>query len=213
LRALGLECVVLLLEGGRFGLARQFQQEGADVLWIKKDDGKIAKHASNKIVVHACGKHTIEPILDTDLSVDSVINFASVADEMLRLRYIDTMDDPLLPAISKFYHVNKIGPPTVFPGPHGCHQAASLVFTAEGKHWVKNPGDLAFVLPVHSTSVASKGLLATYGSNACAMVCRGGGPFFLRSSPTLADEVLTRLGFLDAHLNSDFGEAVDVLSK
>jgi len=209
LRKLGLQSVFIFVEGGYVVLADCLQQAGADIVWIKTVGGGVTNRASRKMLLHACRQHTIERL---DNVHESIVDTSALVGALLSLRYMDALDDPLLPAIAKFYHVNQLGPLTVFPATLAIREAVSLISSAVGQPWSENPG-LAFVLPMCVGKLKSEAILEKYGSRQCAQYCEGGGPFLLRSGPMLVDEVLTRLGFLDSGLNADFGEAVVVCSK
>ncbi|CAE7225078.1 unnamed protein product [Symbiodinium necroappetens] len=114
----------------------------------------------------------------------------------------------LVQSATKFWFENTMGDLTVFPQ---C-LALQTVYDAtllHGSHsFKKYKNDLAFLSPVTSRSGSKVKARAEYGSMSAKAVFCGGGPFMLRDSTELTSEVLRRLGYLDAGLNSDMSEAM-----
>merc|ERR1711920_693599 len=105
----------------------------------------------------------------------------AVAATLQKLRFLNTCDDPLIPGIAKFFHVNSLGHVPVWPRSLAYKAAASKLSSAAIDGWQRNPGDLVFVLP-HASGRKTAHALAQYGSEPCSRVARGGGPILLRSS-------------------------------
>lgn len=205
----GYRCLAVFLEGERVGIAKALEQAGADIAWIRSATGETAQQPKLKAILHPSGRSAFEAV--SGLEFGPATDTTMLARTLHDLNFLDSLDDPLVPAIAKFFHVNAIGALTVWPGQLAIQQAASVVSSGKSGGWRKNSGDLVFALPVTSGS-CRKTALKKYGTRRCSWVVEGGGPFLLKSSSKLADEVLVRLGFLDGSNNSDFSEAVDVFT-
>jgi len=112
---------------------------------------------------------------------------------VLLYRFAD--DDPMLPSIARFWFDNKLGELVAYPTYHAIRSAVSLLRKPRAQ-WVVGHQDLAFVFPV-ARRCKTKKSIAKYGSSSCAAKAKGGGPFILRDSAYLAEEVLLRLGYID----------------
>lgn len=212
LHALSRKCLAVMLEGQHFAMADAFRRVGADIAWINKEGGDTVRVGTKMIVLNGRGDHEIQPMPKSDWN--TVLETSALVNKLVQLQYMETADDPLAPAIAKFYHVNGLWPLRIYPDRLAMAQAVSLLALKPNKRWASNPGDLVFVFPLYPTrNSSSPALMRKYGNPYCASACRGGGPFFCKSSGSLVDEVLTRMGYLDSQLNSDLGEAIDTFGS
>jgi len=200
--------LAVISEGTQIGLASAFRVAHADVAFVKlaPKDQRLSKL---KFLLHSNGESTLEPLtgqerLEFDPDMESVIAV------LAELGYLASADDPIVPAIAKFFHTNGVGPLTVWPERCPRREMASLLTENGGREWRASTGDLAFVFPRAQHAGGTPKELRTYGSKACSTYARGGGPFITRSSRDLVDRVMRRLGYLDELLNADLGEALDV---
>ena len=96
--------------------------------------------------------------------------------------------------------------------PQACALQAAHDAMLQSRHideWNKYNFDLAFAIPVAARTGHKAKNRQQYGSQAAAAVFKGGGPFMLHDSDHLTADVLTRLGYLDADLNTDLAEAME----
>jgi len=206
---LGASCVALMSEGDSMRLQQAFEDAQADVVFMKRPKVSMSSTPSMKMVLHLNGDCTPTNMTAADVAAAQLhAPTEDLARELHRLDYVSSMDDPLLPAVAKFFLVNQIGPLTTYPSVLGICEANAVISATALGEWARNPGNLVFVLPRRSGS-KKKQLQEEFGSEHGASIGSGGGAFILESGPSLVDDVLTRLGFLDDVYNTDFGEAVD----
>jgi len=199
--------LAVLPEGKGIGLAQAFEEAHAEIAWITpaSSSNRVAG-AKMKAVLHADGESHFEQISENDPS-GLCANVPQLASKLHHLNFLNSMDDPLVPAIAKFFHTNRLGPVTVWPDALAYFEMDTVFQSARRTRWQKNPGNLAFVLPV---SISPKGSFSQLGSKKCAQMVAGGGPFILKSSSAMVSQILSRLQFLDSNLNYNMGEAIDV---
>lgn len=162
-----------------------------------------------KAVLHASGQGAIHPIEEGE-SADESPDLTPLRNLMRDLNFIAEFDDPLVPALAKFYYVNQLDAFPVWPAELAFQHARKLVAQEHRRPWVCNPSDIAFVLRRAVYKKLSKSRLGEFGTHTCGEIVRGGGPFIEHDSEFLADKILRRLGFLDDDENADFVEALDV---
>eukprot|EP00929_Paragymnodinium_shiwhaense_P100245 TRINITY_DN62437_c0_g1_i1.p1 TRINITY_DN62437_c0_g1~~TRINITY_DN62437_c0_g1_i1.p1 ORF type:complete len:309 (-),score=53.88 TRINITY_DN62437_c0_g1_i1:622-1548(-) len=190
------------------GVSIAFQKAGIPVMTLPQAAGQATGTQKVRVVMTNAGESRF--VDNTLTAVNEGVGREELASLLCDLDYITTADDPLMPALAKAFYVNQLGDFTVWPGVFGMAEAQVLLalHSKDPYRLQRNPGNLAFVLPIRDTS--SKKLLKQYGTKICAAIVQGGGAFLLSSAPEMVDSCLRRLGFLDDHLNTDFGEAVDV---
>eukprot|EP00438_Fugacium_kawagutii_P003675 Skav224245 [mRNA] locus=scaffold939:1465982:1467977:- [translate_table: standard] len=110
--------------------------------------------------------------------------------------------------MAKFWFSNGLGPLTVFPQQLATLSVHEVIKAQCEAAYECYNGDLAFFLPISSSSTITKTGIQKYGSLKARMVFRGGGPFILQDSPDLTAQALRRLGYLDDDLNNDLTEAL-----
>lgn len=93
-------------------------------------------------------------------------------------------------------HVNSLGPVAVFPLEIGLVQLHKALESPPATGWVPYAGDLAYIMPKGTTSLS--GFKGAGGcSSKAKQLVSGGGPFLAQVSPTLVEDVLERLGYLE----------------
>lgn len=206
-------CVFAILrEGLGAGTFTAFREAGAEVLVLPEVVGKGGR-GKHKVVLHESGESTFPEWPESE-HLDSVPeqDMQDSVDRLVELEYMWSKDDPILPAIAKFFHANSIGPVTLWPGVSALIQFRAALASHPHRAWRRNPGDQIFVLP-KAQSLSSKSDLEQHGSRECSRVVRGGGAFIIQDSACVVDLFLHRLGYLCADLECDVGDAVDVFSK
>ena len=99
-------------------------------------------------------------------------------------------DGPLIDALVKFFHVNKLGKLTIWPQKLAIREAANKISQERRPRWKTNPGNLALVQPLSAAS--SPGERTNF-----RRLTQLGGPFLCRIDSTLVERVLRRFGYLD----------------
>lgn len=171
-------------------------------------------------VLRSSGNCSIQPISQVvDNSEEDWIETNWVASRLLALGYRDKSDDPLLPAVAKFWYDNSLGNLTVFPEHYATRSLAKLFRESLCRAiasrdsscitWNSSHSDLAFVVPSRTTRTSEH----TYGTRKCASLVRGGGHFIMRESSELVQRVLHRMGFIDGGMNACLEEGVDVFAS
>jgi len=204
----GIRAVALIPEGRDERLCRAFKDVGAEVLQYVVKDGKGGKPRFLAILKKS-GEGGFVADQSDEHSVGFVEDQTAIVSTLCDLGYMDAATDPIIPAIAKFYHVNGIGPLTIWPEMYPRAEVFALLSQQPGKVWTRCRDKLAFVSP-RATLTLTKANQDMYGSAQCSSVVRGGGPFILHDSETLVFTFLQRLGYLDDSFNSDIGEALDV---
>mmetsp|Transcript_128009 Transcript_128009/g.410166 ORF Transcript_128009/g.410166 Transcript_128009/m.410166 type:complete len:549 (-) Transcript_128009:355-2001(-) len=207
------EVVILLPEGHALALAEAFRGAKAEVLrYAPKEENERARAPKLKVVLHASGESTLEP-QDAGLVDPMVHNRANVIDALRTLGYMEDDTNPIVPAIAKLFHANRVGALTLWPLGFAMAEVAALLDRVGCSRLQANPGDLIFVFP-KATANDSKATLTRYGSRVCAEIAKGGGPFMLKDAPTreVVRVFLERLGYLSAPFDEDVGEAIDVFA-
>jgi hypothetical protein len=143
---------------------------------------------------------------------DDIIDFA--ARQMERLHYRmpgETAKSHILaPAVAKFWYANELGSVTVYPYSMLLHEMHDAWLHDAGKQWLSCEEEFAFVIPRSSPSARMK---REYGGSQSASFATGGGPFLLKDSDTMVEEMLHKLGYMDTSLNSDLHESIRVFSR
>jgi len=200
--------LLVLREGAKLGLAKAFEDEQAEIVRFSGDPAvsdAAARQPKMRVILHSHGNSTVEPhTMDSNPCLDHSL----VSKKMQELGYLSDAEDPLIPPLAKFYHVNSLGPMTIWP-PHCLGEAQRLLKANSDRDWKSNPWDLVFVFP-RVLSNKTKTELKKYGTASCSSHVRGGGPFLLKDSAELVSIVLRRLGFIDDALNANIHEAIDV---
>ncbi|CAJ1365771.1 unnamed protein product, partial [Effrenium voratum] len=117
-----------------------------------------------------------------------------------------------IPGITKFWWWNSLGPLTVYPSQCAVEVMHSTTAQRGSSSWQRNPGHLAFFLPIGSHR-ARADQIREYGSEIARAIFQGGGPFMLKDSEDLVPRVLRRLKYLDDHRNADLREAMLVFAN
>lgn len=210
LQSSGCRTIALLREGSKAGLASAFEERGAQVMWFAAEN-RTEHQPKMKAVLHKDGESSFEHISGTEnMSFDSDVK--QIGNVLTTLNYLDSIDDPLVPAIAKFYHANAIGSLIVWPDRCPRNEVRSVIGEQNPRTWRSNPKDIAFVFP-RGQGKATKADMLKYGSTACKEVISGGGPFIMRDSDMLVLNVFRRLGYLDDALNDDVAEAVELFCE
>ncbi|CAE8647205.1 unnamed protein product [Polarella glacialis] len=102
-------------------------------------------------------------------------------------------------AIVKFFHVNELGPVAINPSCLGWHHLSALLKSKPSTLWLKDPGNLLFVVP-SSEKNGLKYYHFTYP-----------GPFILQDSDQVVPDILGRLGFLRPDVSLE--EAIDDFNR
>merc|ERR1712023_436109 len=85
----------------------------------------------------------------------------------MQLGYMDSHNDPIVPAIAKFFHVNQLGALTVWPEQCPRVIAHDLIMKNKDRKWNKCLHNLAYIHP--RTKVKdSKAVRAKFGTATCA---------------------------------------------
>ena len=113
----------------------------------------------------------------------------------------------LIPCVAKYWFSHGLGPLTVFPYGFALTALVARIQSGLSKQAVQSKGQVAFFLPSGSGS-ATKTSLKRYGSRLAARVFAGGGPFILHDSDDMVRLALSKLGYIDADLNSDLRESL-----
>jgi len=207
LHALGHTALAVLPEGSSNRLVQAFRQVCADVVRFQQhQDGPHAP--KKKLVLHLNGEGSMEDASTKEVW-ESGPDESAIAERLLELQYLSSLDDPLVPGLAKLYRAEQIGPLVVWPTSIALHQAAS-VLASSSKSWKANPGNLVFALPM---SGGGKGSIGKYGTINCARFARAGGPFMMFDSEFLVAAVLQKLGYVDRDFNPDVTEAIDVFCR
>ncbi|CAL1161545.1 unnamed protein product [Cladocopium goreaui] len=105
----------------------------------------------------------------------------------------------MVAALTKFFHVNRLGTLTLWPLHQGLTEAFAALESQAGA-WLPNPGDLIFISPRgsgdHRNSMATASTASRSGTRDFAKMATAGGPFLTHAGPQLVEQVLRRLGFL-----------------
>lgn len=214
-RGWGKHFLAILLDGGKLGIGKAFAEANVEIAWIRDAAGARANSGTMKAVLSPDGRGSIQllsPEEDQGLSQGRGFELLPLTRTLQELEFLHNSDDPLVPGLAKFFHANSLGHLSVYPKQLAYGEAVAALESGSEGEWQGNPGDLVFVLPQRNGQ-RGKSALAKYGSDRCAHFALAGGPFLLRSSSMLVDEVLSRLGYLDDQANADFGEAVDVFAS
>uniref|UniRef100_A0A7S0FX08 Uncharacterized protein n=1 Tax=Pyrodinium bahamense TaxID=73915 RepID=A0A7S0FX08_9DINO len=209
LQQAGHHASVVMPQGCHIGIQKVFRASQVDVITygFVPEDGYTG-HAKFKAILNGSGESDIRSSLCDLSSVQ--YDDSGIRSTLQALAYTKSGEGPLLPALARFLLVNELCPHVVWPLPLACQEIVPLFDQWSARHWVGYPGDLAFVIPLAAQCKTSKSIRQQYGSSLCRAVCIGGGPFILEDSEELVPVVLQRLGYLDADLNSDISEAIDV---
>lgn len=211
LRHWGHDVTLVVPQGYRLGLCQAFEMAKMQVVTYDfvPEDGNVGR-ALYKAVLNPDGKATFEANICVDLKVHDC---GALRDTFQKLNYLLCSEDPLLPAIARFFYANQLCPRTVWPQPLAISEAINVIAHHDSQDWRSNPGNLAFVLPLGTQSQTTASIRREYGSSLCRSLCIGGGPFVISDSEDLALRVLRKMGYLDNDLNADVGEAVDVFCQ
>ncbi|CAK9090417.1 unnamed protein product [Durusdinium trenchii] len=115
----------------------------------------------------------------------------------------------LMPACAKFWLANVKSKIAVFPG----ELATLAVHQVINQHsnvqaWVPYSGQVAFFVPFVAGSRGGREKYMKYGSRLASSIFKGGGPFVMRDSPSLALQAMKGLGYIGDELNTDENEAM-----
>ena len=206
--AAGKSCVVKTvrhLPGLEFAL----KASGASVIPFKTEVKNTAKYICS---LHADGSGSVQKTRLTfqTVSIHDHEKMNRVCAELEQLSYRSSRRDPVVASMAKFWYQNGLGDLIVYPRWH----AMSSVITAFQRRlkWPPKREDLAFVLP-RMPLRDSPCIRHEYGNSTCASYAQGGGPFILKDSPSLVEEMLERMKFLDTSLNRDLDEALEVFTS
>lgn len=209
LHSAGHNTLAVLPEGSSNRMARAFTDAGAEVARFKQHHS--GEHApKKKLILHPSGVGSVRDVSEEDLFVN-VADEGALAERLLELGFLSTLDDPLVPGLAKLYCANRIGDLTVWPTVCALQEAETTVLSLR-QQCRTNPGDLVFVLPM-TNGKGSKACMDVYGSINCARFASAGGPFILKDTDTLVARFLQKLKYLDDGLNADLGEAIDVFCR
>jgi len=211
LQHLGKEPIVILRNSSMRVLAQRFERMKVPVLFTQQKPLKgnvfavLEADGTGKICVK--GEDLEYPYVDAD-----TIDF--VANHMESLRYRKpgetAIGHVLVPAVAKFWYANELGSLTVFPNQILFQEMHEAWLRHAGKLWLSCESEFAFVLPRSANRTGA--WVKRYGGKVTASFVHCGGPFLLKDSDTVVEEVLHRLGFMDTCLNSDLNEAIQVFS-
>ena len=204
----GKRCIVSTSQN-RPGLGSQARALGADVI---ENDDKFKSGLSKYVcLLHADGSGSVEkrkPDLDcSKLSDRDNEDLRLVCSKLQALSYRQD-GDPVTPAIAKFAFQNQLGDLILHPNLAVRHVAKAFRDAAQPS-WTHGRRDLAFVFP-HMRTQFTVAVRSKYGNLTCAMSAQGGGPFVLRDSSSLVEEILHRMKYIDGSLNTDIDEALEV---
>ena len=114
----------------------------------------------------------------------------------------------IIQATAKFWFTNQLGSLTVFPSLLATIAVEQLVCSSTCTSWERYAGNLAYILPTSADNSKSKRTIKEYGSGLARRIFRGGGPLMLYDSPSMVEEALRKLGYLDDAMNSNLREAL-----
>ena len=114
----------------------------------------------------------------------------------------------MIQATAKFWFMNQLGSLTVFPSQLATVAMEQVVQSSTRKSRERYSGNLAYVLPIAGAENKSKRTIKRYGSGLAKRIFHGGGPLMLYDSPSMVEEALRKLGYLDDALNSSLQEAL-----
>ena len=193
----------------RPGLEKQARALGAEVIeYADAFKNGLPKYVC---ILHADGSGSVgkkTPDLG-ELSEKDDEDLELVCSKLQAMSYRQNARDPVIPAIARFAFQNRLGDLIVYPNRLAVRHVAEFFRDARQVSWTHGRGDLAFVFP-HMRTSDTNGVRNKYGNKACAMLARGGGPFVLRDSGSLVEEILHRMNYIDSFLNTDFDEALQV---
>merc|ERR1712216_3554 len=115
-----------------------------------------------------------EPLVQKNTRAD-LLEDPFLINTLQDLGYLDCESDPVVSGIAKFYHVNRLGPLTVWPAIYAYHQSTELLQAYSGRSWMRNPKNLMFALPRNAIPSANRKTLAKYGTRMCSAIIAGGG--------------------------------------
>lgn len=192
----GRRCFVSVL-GDRPGMAKRFKIAGAEVIYISEPES--ARKSTYLCVLHRDGSGCIEQ--ETALHYKQTTEeesdiAASTTSKLCSLGYRTGARDPLLPSIAKLWFEHDVGKLVVYPTIYAGRSVAKALHERPFAKWVAGRRDLAFIFPRTRTTQTQK-VIQEYGSSGCAECVRGGGPFMLRDSPTLVENILCKIGYID----------------
>lgn len=205
----GYRFLAVFPEGLGGGRARAFADAGAELAWFQRgfeqrpSDGKAKKMS----MLSNDGTSVFVPRVD----VDGMDTNDDVVEVLLKYEYMLNADDPLIPAIVRFYVANQLGPLPVWPDENAIAAIHETIQSNPHRNWTPYQGGAVYVIPWSQS--ASKANVRECGTRTCARIFRGGGPFVTDDSRDLVHYILTRLGFLDNDFNTDVGEAVDMFKS
>eukprot|EP00930_Biecheleria_cincta_P014047 TRINITY_DN12242_c0_g1_i2.p1 TRINITY_DN12242_c0_g1~~TRINITY_DN12242_c0_g1_i2.p1 ORF type:complete len:554 (-),score=66.52 TRINITY_DN12242_c0_g1_i2:316-1977(-) len=204
--------VIVLIPKDRPGMINAYESAGACVISLASSEGKVHR-PRQKAVLYRDGTGGMEPLEQQTLQRLQQSSPDRLRELFLSLGYTERETDPLLPAIAKFWHVNQLGDLTVWPDHLAYKACEDLLEEQSSRCWLRYESDLAFVIPQGETC-GGKNLgrddLALFGSRYRRKVAMGGGPFLLRRSSELPEQLLRKLGFLDGSMNESVEEALHV---
>lgn len=192
----GKKCFVSVLRD-RPGMARGFKRAGAELLSIC--DPESVPRPTYLCVLHGDGTGGIErktALHYKQATEEEAGTVDETASKLTSLGYRTAAGDPLIPSIAKFWFENDLGKLIVYPTIFAGRSVAKLFHERPLNKWVAGRGNLAFIFPRTPTS-ATQEVIQEYRSSGCAECVRGGGPFMLRDSPTLVENILCKIGYID----------------
>lgn len=194
--------IVVLIPEGKYPVLGRYSDTNATVL---KLPAAVGSGPRVRAVLEATGGGHVH-LADPYTSFNNKSVATSVMGFLEELGYRREGDRYLIQASAKFWFANRLGSLTVYPFQLATLSVHEMMQACD--HYECYSGDLAFLLPVSSTSRPTKTCIQTYGSRLPWQIFRGGGPFILQDTPELPAQVLRRLGYLDDDLNADLTEAL-----
>lgn len=194
--------IVLLVPERKYGVVRQYQDTGLEVLRLKNDRDTRSRV---RAILHDHGGGSVQ-LTDAIKTFDNKEGGQAVGEFLTDLGY-SSDTDWMIQASAKFWYANQLGSLTVFPQQQATVAVQHAMQSGVSQTWERYCGSLAFFLPSSGLRSAKK-VSNKFGNGRAYGVFQGGGPFILEDSPNLTADALRKLGYLDDDLNADLTEAM-----
>lgn len=159
-RSKGLQAIsVVRNQGVNATRAQKALQNAADIL-VKYDSLAESREIQTKVVLDTSKMHGGMEIREHMGEFDRLddCQMELLVGMLIQLGYVRPSqkaghhtEDPLVPAIARFYHVNQLGRLTLRPPAMALVEAFTSLVRHGCDEWVRDPGDLVFIEPIGST--------------------------------------------------------------
>ncbi|CAE7715060.1 unnamed protein product [Symbiodinium sp. CCMP2592] len=178
----------------------RFRQRGVRVIELVS---QTSSFSAVRAILNADGSGHVE--LTKPFKYDASEDRELCSNFLHDLGYLPESGARLTQSTAKFWFANSLGSLVVFPQQFATQKVCSA---ASGRRrWQRYRDDLVLLLPLASRRRLSQKQQNIYGTSLGWQLYRGGGPVMLKDSKNLVRRAFTKLGYLDACLNTDMEEA------